>query len=138
MKKYTEEMNDSYTINYSDYIFSEQNDVEENENNGENILNKTESQDTLNKIIKENQLNINEDNFSPNSSSPVEENKNLQQSGTEKNKIKDKDKNKIRKKKTINFDKYLIDTKTFVNSLKEYQEGILIDSEKIDRGMKNI
>ena len=138
MKKYTEEMNDSYTINYSDYIFSEQNDVEENENNGENKLNKTESQDTLNKIIKENQLNINEDNFSPNSSSPVEENKNLQQSGTEKNKIKDKDKNKIRKKKTINFDKYLIDTKTFVNSLKEYQEGILIDSEKIDRGMKNI
>ena len=112
-----EEMNDS-SANYDNSPFIEKNpneEEEDNENHNEEIHSPIDSPTKeKNEIlkVKTNEFRTSGLNITPTRTSDIK-------SGKGKNKI--------------NLNKYLIDTKTFANSLKEYKQEDLITSGKIGK-----
>lgn len=111
MKNSMEEMNDS-SLNYSSSPFiandkkeeNEQDEIEENFSPGKNEICNSETNE-----------------YRVSSGVDIRNSKNYEiKSGKAKN-------------KKINFNKYLIDTNSFANSLKQYNQGDLITSGKIGK-----
>jgi len=125
MKKSKEEMTDS-SLNISNSPFLEENQENENQENSIHNISgnhsffneKNENENGINPKSKTSEIRTSgiTDNFKTSKTYEIK-------SGTGKNK----------NKKNINFNKYLIDTKTFANSLKEYEQENLITSGKISK-----